>query len=113
MQIKNKKADIPVTILVLMIILVCVLAIFSFIYSKTLSRDSFVGTGLIETMKSFSEETSFAGSTDFSTDFGGFFKSGNVEIGLNGATIEGNYSESGFPIIGDKKKVLIHIVYQR
>ena len=59
MQIKNKKGDIPVTILVLMVVLVCVLAIFSFIYSRTASKDYFSVTGLIETVKAFSEEISF------------------------------------------------------
>ncbi|MDP2629015.1 MAG: hypothetical protein Q8P15_03930 [Nanoarchaeota archaeon] len=113
MQIKNKKGDIPTTILVLMIVLVCVLAIFSFIYSKTASKDYFVGIGLIETVKAFSEETSFNEKTEFSSDSGSLFESGNVRIALHSNNIEGNYSKSGFPLTGSKETVLVRVIYQR
>ena len=113
MQIKNKKGDIPVTILVLMIVLVCVLAIFSFIYSRTASKDYFSGTGLIETVKAFSEEISFFEKTEFSGNNINSFESGNVKITVNGNTIEGSYSKGGFPLLGDKEKVLVSVTYQR
>lgn len=111
--IKNRKGDIPITILVLMIVLVCVLAIFSFTYSKTASKDYFAGTGLIETVKAFSEETSFYEKTEFSGDYGNSFESENVNISLRGNVIGGNYTKSGFPLIGGKEKVLVSVTYQR
>jgi len=113
MQIKNKKGEIPTTILVLMIVLVCMLAIFSFFHSKKISSDYFVGIGTIETVKAFSEETSFIEKTEFSSDSGTLFESGSVKVILNSGSIEGSYSKRGFPIIGDKEKVLVRVIYQR
>jgi len=44
----KKKANIPVTILVIGVFVVCTLAIISFILSSINSRDSFLGVGLME-----------------------------------------------------------------
>lgn len=46
--IKNKKGDIPVTILVIGVFVVCTLAIFSFIHASLVINKSFVGVGLME-----------------------------------------------------------------
>jgi uncharacterized protein (UPF0333 family) len=112
MQIKNKRGDISVTILVLMVVLVCIFAIFSFIYSRTISQDSFAGIGLIETVKSIAEEKTFYGTTDFESSEGNLFKSGNVIILTGDQIIEGNFTQSKLPIIGSgKKEVLVSVVY--
>ena len=57
----NRRGDIPITILVIGILLVCALALFSFLSSTTKVRNSFVGLGLIEQMNSQIEENSFYG----------------------------------------------------
>lgn len=48
----NKRGDIPLTILVIGIMLICALAMFSFFSSTTKVRNSFVGIGVIEKMNS-------------------------------------------------------------
>jgi|TARA_B100002003_G_scaffold153457_1_gene142242 polynucleotide 5'-kinase involved in rRNA processing len=58
-MIKNKKADIPVTILVIGVFAICSMAIFSFIYSTNNIQKDFVGVGLIETINSIEEEIKF------------------------------------------------------
>lgn len=55
----NKKADIPITILVIGVFALCVLTIFSFISNNNDSQKTFAGVGLIETMYSFEKEISF------------------------------------------------------
>jgi hypothetical protein len=49
---KNKRGDIPTTILVIGIIAVLGYAIFSFVHSTSHIRDSFVGIGLMEKLNS-------------------------------------------------------------
>jgi len=56
---KDKKGDIPITILVIGIILVCALAMFSFLSSTTKIRNSFVGVGVLEKMNSQIEKNYF------------------------------------------------------
>jgi len=114
MQIKNRRGDIPVTILVLMVIIICILTILSFSYSRTASQDSFFGVGLIETVKSVSEEASFYEKTQYTSDYGNLFNSGNVKVTINGNIIEGNYSKKGFSLFGSgKEKVLVSVTYQK
>ena len=45
---KNKRGDVPVTILVIGVFVVCTLAIFSFIHSSLVVNKSFVGIDLME-----------------------------------------------------------------
>ena len=47
-QPKNKRADIPVTILVMGVIAVCALALFSFLSSSFSTGQSFAGVSLME-----------------------------------------------------------------
>ena len=58
-MIKNKRGDIPVTILVIGVILVCGLVLLSFSYSKYIDKRNFLGTGLIEELNSKAEIISF------------------------------------------------------
>jgi len=55
----NKRGDIPLTILVIGILLVCALALFSFFSSTTKVRNSFVGIGVLEKMNSQLEKNYF------------------------------------------------------
>jgi hypothetical protein len=48
MNKKNKKGDLPVTVLVIGVFGVCILAIFSFIYSSYKIHKSFIGIEIIE-----------------------------------------------------------------
>lgn len=62
MKIKNnKKGDIPITVLVIGIILICCIAIFSFSYSTVKMRNSFVGLGVMKEMNSQIEQNVFEG----------------------------------------------------
>jgi len=91
----NKKADIPVTILVLGVFAICVLAIFSFIYSEKKISENFVGIGLIETINSIEEEIRFDesmnGGKKFSNEI--FYNFENIEIAANKKTIKGKYTD--------------------
>lgn len=57
----DKRGDIPLTILVIGIILVCCIAIFSFSSSTIKARNSFVGIGFVEKLNSQIEDKIFAG----------------------------------------------------
>ena len=61
---KNKKGDIPITILVIGVFAVCTLALLSFYSSIGFTKHSFVGTELIEQLNSEIEQQSFSGSLD-------------------------------------------------
>ncbi len=47
---KNKRGDIPITILVIGVVVVCILALMSFLSSTSKIRNSFVGIGALEEM---------------------------------------------------------------
>jgi len=68
MLINNKKADIPITILVLGILAVCTLAIFSFVSSEKKISESFAGIGAIETLLSTEEQIKFYEGVGKSSD---------------------------------------------
>ncbi len=57
----NKRGDIPITVLVIGVLLICVTALLSFFSSSISVRNNFVGIGLIEAMNSQIEENSFYG----------------------------------------------------
>jgi len=70
-MINNKRGDIPITILVIGVVMVCTLALISFFSSSLKVRNSFVGIGLVEKLDSQIEENSFYGtvsSTETETD---------------------------------------------
>jgi hypothetical protein len=58
-RIKNKRGDIPLTVLVIGIILICCIAIFSFFFSAIKERNSLVGISLTEKIESQIEEKIF------------------------------------------------------
>jgi len=95
-MIKNKRADIPVTILVLGVVGVCILTIISFVNSGNDVSEDFLGIGLIETMLSIQEELSFYSNpeTEFTSgDYDERFERGNVEIFIGGSNvISGSYT---------------------
>ncbi len=55
----NKKADIPITILVVGVMLICTIAIISFFSSTLKERNSFVGVELVEQLNANIEEKIF------------------------------------------------------
>jgi hypothetical protein len=57
----RKKANVPITILVLGIFAVCAIALLSFVIAKISVRESFVGVNLIEKMSSQVEDYSVHG----------------------------------------------------
>ncbi|MBU1129239.1 MAG: hypothetical protein KJ949_01250 [Nanoarchaeota archaeon] len=58
----HKKGDIPVTILVLGVVVICCLALLSFFTSTIQTRNSFVGINLLEKASAQIEENSFNGN---------------------------------------------------
>ena len=78
---KNKRGDIPITILVIGVVAVCFLTIFIFLNSENKKKENFVGPGLIETIYSMQEE-------DLTS-----FKKGDVEIVFEGDKIVAKYSD--------------------
>ncbi len=102
--IKNKKADISITILVIGIFIVCMLAMLSFVMSIVSVRDSFIGIDLIEKMNSQVEEYGTKGN------FGG------LDISTNDQGVSVFYQEkkgnTGIidKILG-KKKILFSVEY--
>ncbi len=59
MDNKNKRGDIPITILVIGIILVCCVALISFVSSTIKARNYFVGIDLVEKINAQIEEKIF------------------------------------------------------
>lgn len=57
--LKNRKGDIPITILVIGVMLICAIAIVSFFSSTVKERNSFVGIDLVEKMNLQIEEKVF------------------------------------------------------
>lgn len=55
----NKRGDIPVTILVLLVFAICALTIYTFISSTSHVRSYFVGIGLTEKLNSQIEQSVF------------------------------------------------------
>lgn len=67
-MIKNKRGDIPITILVLGTFAICTLALVSFFASSAFVGESFTEIDLMEQMSSKINEHSFYQSQDFSDD---------------------------------------------
>jgi hypothetical protein len=55
----NRRANIPITILVIGVFLICTLALISFILAKNSAKDSFAGLTLMEKINSQIEDYSF------------------------------------------------------
>jgi hypothetical protein len=91
--IKNKRGDLPITILVIGIIAICIFTILSFSFSIYKSNKSFFGPGLIETICSVEEELLFKQENGFS-GFSEFSKEGvKVIVDLDKSIIKGNYND--------------------
>lgn len=80
--LKEKKADIPITILVLGVLIICVLAIVSFVISKNKNEKNLLGVEVIEAVNSDAEKFYFYRNLGFSNE--------EAAEKIN-ATIEGNY----------------------
>jgi hypothetical protein len=61
---KNRRGDIPITILVVGTIAVCIYALFSFSFTSIKIRNSFAGLGSMEELSSQIEENSFYGTSN-------------------------------------------------
>ncbi len=68
LKIKNKKADIPITILVIMVVAICVLAILSFSGSETKVQSNYLGVELIEEINADVEKFYFYLNAGFLED---------------------------------------------
>ena len=66
--VKNKKADIPITILVIMIVAISVLAILSFVGSITKVKLNYLGVELIKGINADIEKFYFYLNAGFSED---------------------------------------------
>lgn len=102
--LKNKRGDIPITILVIGVVGVCILTIFSFINFSGHTRETFVGPGLIETIYSIQEENNLKNIQSF-----------QEVVGYEGYNLKIIFDENNqFPINGTytkKGKVLVSIEY--
>ena len=105
--VKNRKADISITILVLGVVAISILTIFSFMGQKNNVSSDFSGIGLIETMNSVQEEIGFVNKkSEFKLDYGNVFERGNVKINIeNGEVKEGTFTKNG--------KIVVRVVYQK
>jgi hypothetical protein len=61
--LKNKRGDIPITILVIGILAICILAIFSFYSSSKSVKDDFSSVGVIEKVLIVKEKISLYGES--------------------------------------------------
>lgn len=66
--VKNKKADIPITILVIMIVAISVLAILSFVGSITKVKSNYLGVELVKEINANIEKFYFYLNAGFSED---------------------------------------------
>ena len=100
-KIKNKKGDIPITILVIGVLGVCILTLFSFSNGVNKQEKTFVGPGLIETIYSIQEQIKFG---NFGEEILNPFEKKGVKINFEENEINAEYFGKG--------KVLISIKYE-
>ncbi len=74
---KNKRGDIPITILVIGVIAICGFALFTFLSSSRHVRSYFVGIGMMEKLNSQIEQKIFNGENP-----AGLYLSKNVNKGV-------------------------------
>ncbi|PIO07148.1 hypothetical protein COU59_03765 [Candidatus Pacearchaeota archaeon CG10_big_fil_rev_8_21_14_0_10_34_12] len=99
--LKNKKADISITILVLGVVTLCILTILSFISSNNGVKNDFVGPGLIETVNAVALENNFMDSKDFTSEIKGGFSKVNVMKTSDGSEKKTIITVEDGVIIGD------------
>lgn len=97
----QKKADISITILVLGVIALCFLAILSFINQNNRQENDFVGSGLIETVKSVALENDFFANKGFSSELKDGFEKTNIKKTDNGLKRTTKISVENDKIIGE------------
>jgi|TARA_Y100000034_G_scaffold110931_1_gene143502 hypothetical protein len=105
-KMKNKKADISITILVLGVVAISILTIFSFVGVNNERKNNFLGIGLIETIGSIGEEIKFYDKTEFeSRDYeNNVFERRGVKIIMDENKVtEGTYTKNG--------KILVKVIY--
>jgi hypothetical protein len=66
--IKNKKGDIPITILVIGVVAICILAIFSFYFSDRKIKEDLNNIGIIEEAAVMKEKISFYRNLGFTEE---------------------------------------------
>ena len=103
--LRNKKADISITVLVLGIIAVCFLTILSFVRFDSSHEGKMLGVGLIETINSVASEKNFESGSDFKTDYQNLFVKNNVKVSIEGNVFTGTYTEKG--------KELVKVIYKK
>ena len=82
---KNKKADIPITILVIGVLAICTLAILSFFLSDRIVKNKFVVLDAVEEAKIMKEKISFYNNTGMSQE-----EIGKI-IGIKEDNIQGKF----------------------
>ena len=105
-MLKNKKGDIPITILVIGVVGLCILTIFSFMVSNNKLNDNFVGPGLIETIYSIQQEIIFGQGENlnpFEREVSKFNEDKKLEINFVEDVVYGKYSDGG--------KILVSVEY--
>jgi len=102
--VKNRRGDIPITILVIGIIAVCVLTIFSFYSGVKKQKEGFVGAGLIETIYSIQEEIEFGKGENLN-----LFEKDGVKIVFADEIVASYTITTGW--INKKEKTLVEIIY--
>ncbi len=69
----NRRGDVPITILVIGVFVVCTLALLSFIYANVIMKKSFVGVDIMEKANSDIEKNSLSNYHDEEIDEGFWF----------------------------------------
>ena len=117
LALKNKKADITITLLVLGIVALCFLTIISFVKVNLDLNNNFYGVGLIETMKSVNEELKFSDISGFSPGYVSEFNKDGVSIKINdGRAVVGEYYKitGGYlRLFSSKKTTLVKVEYNK
>lgn len=112
MILKNKKGDVPVTILVMMVVAICILTVLSFTYFRLSSKNTFLGVGLVETVKSIAIENSFYEKSGFTATERDLFEKRNVKVIRMGNTLTGTYTEKGTSFFSpNKEEVIVSVTY--
>ena len=107
MLLKEKKADVTITFLVIGVIVVCFLTIFLFINNSGSRASDFSGVGLIETINSISQEQILYENTEFTGSYSDSFEKGLVNVSISGRKIIGTTTS---PISRD---ILVKVEYTK
>ncbi|HLA23448.1 MAG TPA: hypothetical protein VJZ93_02850 [Candidatus Nanoarchaeia archaeon] len=120
----NKKADISIAILVLGVVALCFLVLMSFFYQSSQISNSFLGVGLIETIKAVDEEQRFLENSEFRTNYENNFNMKGVSITISDDEILGRYfkgtqnfvrdcNDENWKILAECKSEIVKVIYKR